>query len=637
MLDDWLRVKTVFEQALAVHETERSAFLAAACGSDAVLRERVDALLASHAASPSFLETGAGSVLEPRRADEDLSGQPLGTYRLESRIGAGATGQVYAAHDEKLNRRVAVKVIAKELAADGDRLRRFRQEAQAASSLNHPNIVVVHDFGELEGRPFIVTELVEGLTLRERLREGPVPIRDAIEIALQVTSALAAAHARGLVHRDVKPENVMLRPDGFVKVLDFGLAKLATPESAPADGPRSTRLTQPGQAAGTPSYMSPEQARAEPVDARTDVFSVGAVLYEIVTGRMAFSGESPAVIFAGILAGAPAVPTSLNPNVPLELERLITKALEKDRDLRYQSVADMRADLLRLRRESPGAAGASRPDVRYCSTADGASIAYCVDGTGPVLVRVLGHFTHLDMEWEWPDLRRIWQALAVNHTVVRYDGRGIGMSAPWEHDFTEETRQLDLDAVLDVLEAERAMLLGISEGGWTAAVYANAHRERISHLILLGGYARGALARPDFDEVEDAAILTLMRKGWGRDTSAFRQIFTSRFFPGSADPGLLAHFNELQRVSADPDTAARYMASLHRRGDGRDIYTNVRIPTLVMHGRDDRMVAFDEGRLLATLVPGAKLISLPSGNHYFPTDHNVVSNVVDAINRFTGP
>jgi pimeloyl-ACP methyl ester carboxylesterase len=629
MLDDWLRVKAVFEQALASDETERAAFLAAACGSDALLRQRVDALLASHAASPSFLETGAGSVLERRRADEDLSGQPLGTYRLESRIGAGAMGEVYAAHDEKLDRRVAVKLLAKNLAGDGDRLRRFRQEAQAASSLNHPNIVVVHDVGEWEGRPFIVTELVEGLTLRERLREGPVPIRDAIEIALQVTGALAAAHARGLVHRDVKPENVMLRPDGFVKVLDFGLAKLARPESA--------SLTQPGQVAGTPSYMSPEQARAEPVDARTDVFSVGAVLYELVTGRMAFAGESPAVIFAGILAGSPAVPSSLNPNVPLELERLIAKALEKDRELRFQSVADMRADLLRLRRESDAGRRASRPDVRYCSAADGASIAYCVDGTGPVLVRVLGHFTHLDMEWEWPDLRRMWQALAVNHTVVRYDGRGIGMSAPWEHEFTEETRQLDLDAVLGVLEAERAMLLGISEGGWTAAVYANAHRERISHLILLGGYARGALARPDFDEVEDAAILTLMRKGWGRDTAAFRQIFTSRFFPGAADPGLLAHFNELQRVSADPDTAARYMASLHRRGDGRDIYMNVRIPTLVMHGRDDRMVTFDEGRLLATLIPGAKLISLPSGNHYFPTDQNVVANVVDAINRFTGP
>ena len=635
-LDDWPRVKAVFEQALPLAEPDRAVFLTAACGSDALLRQRVNALLASHAASPSFLEANASAVLELRPRREDLSGQTLGTYRLLARIGAGAMGEVYAAQDDKLNRRVAVKLIAKDLASDVDRLQRFRLEAHAASSLNHPNIVVVHDFGELDGRPFIVTELVEGVTLRERLKEGPLPVSEAIEIALQMTSALAAAHAQHLVHRDIKPENVMLRPDGYVKVVDFGLAKLG--------GTTATGLTETGQTAGTPAYMSPEQARAEPLDARTDVFSVGAVLYELATGRRAFAGESPAVIFAKILGHTPPAPTLIHPQVPPELDRVITKALEKERELRYQSVADMRADLLRLRRESDvgrpatsessGAFRASRPDVRFCSTADGASIAYCVDGTGPVLVRVLGHFTHLDMEWEWPALRRLWEALAVTHTVVRYDGRGIGMSAPWEREFTEETRQLDLAAVLDALEVEKAILLGISEGGWTAAVYANANRERISHLILLGGYARGALARPGFDQDEDAAILTLMRKGWGRDTPAFRQIFTSRFFPGSADPGLLAHFNELQRVSASPDTAARYMASLHRRGDGRDIFMTVRTPTLVMHGRDDQVSTFDEGRLLASLIPGAKLITLPTGNHYFPTDQNVVAHVVDAINRF---
>ena len=350
MLDDWPRVKAVFEQALAVDETDRSGLLAVACGSDALLRQRVDALLASHAASQSFLETSASAVLELRHPAADLGGQTLGTYRLLSRIGAGAMGEVYAAHDEKLNRRVAVKLIAKDLARDVDRLQRFRQEAHAASSLNHPNIVVVHDFGELEVRPFIVTELVEGVTLRERLKEGPLPIPEAIEIALQVTSALAAAHAQGLVHRDIKPENVMLRPDGYVKVLDFGLAKLARIE--PAGNAASTGLTQPGQMAGTPAYMSPEQARAEPVDARTDVFSVGAVLYEMVTGRLAFAGESHAVIFAEILGRTPPAPAGLNPNAPPELERLITKALEKDRERRYQSVADMRADLLRLRRDS---------------------------------------------------------------------------------------------------------------------------------------------------------------------------------------------------------------------------------------------------------------------------------------------
>ena len=363
MLDDWQRVKAVFEQALALDETERSAFLAAACGSDALLRERVDTLLASHAASHSFLETSADSLLELRLAGEDLSGRAVGTYRLESRIGAGAMGEVYLAYDEKLNRRVAIKLIATELARDADRLQRFRQEAHAASSLNHPNIVVVHDFGELDGRPFIVTELVEGVTLRERLKEGPLPIREAIEVALQVTSALAAAHARGLVHRDIKPENVMLRPDGYVKVLDFGLAKLAGAE--PLAGAPPTSVTQPGQAAGTPSYMSPEQARAEPIDVRTDVFSIGALLYEMVTQRVAFSGESHAVVFARILGETPPPPTRFNPNVPPELERLITKALEKERELRYQSVADMRADLLRLRRESDAGHLAASPHPQH--------------------------------------------------------------------------------------------------------------------------------------------------------------------------------------------------------------------------------------------------------------------------------
>jgi serine/threonine protein kinase/TolB-like protein/tetratricopeptide (TPR) repeat protein len=352
MLDDWQRVKAVFEQAIALAEPDRSSFLAAACGPDALLRQRVDALLASHADSPSFLETSASAVLDLRRPGDDLGGRSLGSYRLLSRIGAGAMGEVYAAHDEKLNRRVAVKLIAKDVARDVDRLQRFRQEAHAASSLNHPNIVVVHDVGELEERPFIVTELVEGVTLRQRLKAGPLSVPDAIEIALQVTSALAAAHARGLVHRDIKPENVMLRPDGYVKVVDFGLAKLARAEHAPVAGAASTGLTQPGHAAGTPAYMSPEQARAEPVDARTDVFSVGAVLYEMVTGRLPFTGESHAVIFSEILGQTPPAPALLNPHVPPLLDRLITKALEKDRELRYQSVADMRADLLRLRRES---------------------------------------------------------------------------------------------------------------------------------------------------------------------------------------------------------------------------------------------------------------------------------------------
>ena len=275
-------------------------------------------------------------------------------------------------------------------------------------------------------------------------------------------------------------------------------------------------------------------------------------------------------------------------------------------------------------------------EIQYCETADGVSIAYSVIGQGPPLVRVLGHFTHLEMEWEWPDLRHFWERLARRFSVIRYDGRGIGLSGHYTGDFTEETRQLDLEAVLTASGAESASLLGISEGGWTAAAYSIAHPERVSRLILYGAYSRGARSRPSYDAEEDEALITLIKKGWGRNTPAFRQVFTSYFFRTDADPNLIAHFNELQRASADPDTAARYWRSVHSRGDGTEMFRQVKVPTLVVHCRDDMAVSADEGRLLASIIPGAHLVLLPSGTHYFPTDREVITKVAGAIERFVG-
>ena len=276
----------------------------------------------------------------------------------------------------------------------------------------------------------------------------------------------------------------------------------------------------------------------------------------------------------------------------------------------------------------------SEQEIRFCTTSDGVSLAYSVSGTGPHIVRVLGHFTHLEAEWEWPDLRRFWEHLAERHTVVRYDGRGIGLSDPYTGEFTEETRQRDLEAVLTAIGPEKTVLLGISEGGWTAATYAIQHPGHVTHLILYGAYCRGAQARPGYDPEEDHALMTLIRKGWGRDTPAFRQVVTSQFFRSDADAGLIAHFNELQRLSADPDTAARYLESCHRRGDGRDLFRQVRIPVLIIHGREDLAVSADEGRLLASIIPGSQLVLLPSGSHYFPTDSDVVTKAARAIARF---
>jgi eukaryotic-like serine/threonine-protein kinase len=342
-LDDWPRVKRVLEGALACADSERQLYLANACGSDAVLRARIDRLLAAGNQAGTFLETPAILMLEPR-ISEDLTGRVVDSYQLVSRLGAGGMGEVYLAHDARLDRPVALKFLSPNLAVDRDRLRRFHQEVRAASSLNHPHIVVVHDFGEVDGRPYVVTEFIEGETLRHRLQHGALAMRDVVDIGVQVASALAAAHARGLVHRDVKPENIMLRTDGYAKVLDFGLAKLAAPAS-PDQNDRDVR-TQPGMIVGTPRYMSPEQMRGFDVDGRSDVWSLGVVLYEMATGRLPFAEDGTSL--------------AIDRRLPPELFTTICKALQTVRDLRHASAMELCADLKRVQIEIAPRRSASR-------------------------------------------------------------------------------------------------------------------------------------------------------------------------------------------------------------------------------------------------------------------------------------
>ncbi|HKQ79293.1 MAG TPA: serine/threonine-protein kinase [Blastocatellia bacterium] len=342
------------DAALELGVEERAAFLDRACSGDGELRCQVERLLSAHEHEAGFLSTPALEAIAQEMAaaqTRSLIGRQLGHYRILSLLGAGGMCEVYLAEDAILGRKVALKLLPVEFTRDQDRLLRFKQEARAASSLNHPNIITIYEIGEIDGIHFIATEFIDGQTLRQRSAQGRLELFAALDIGIQTAAALSAAHEAGIAHRDVKPENLMLRPDGYLKVLDFGSSKLTerwTPGGSSNASMMTGVRTAPGIVMGTINYMSPEQIRGVEVDVRSDIFTLGVVLYEMLTGAKPFTGATTADVIAAILDKEPA---PLSPGTPKELERIVSRALRKDRENRYQTVQDLLLDLKSLKQE----------------------------------------------------------------------------------------------------------------------------------------------------------------------------------------------------------------------------------------------------------------------------------------------
>ncbi|MDX2031253.1 MAG: alpha/beta fold hydrolase [Blastocatellia bacterium] len=603
------------------------------------------------------VDTAGGSGDAPIEAIRP--GVRLGRYEILSRLGVGGMGEVYLAHDALLDRKVALKVLAAQFVENKDWLKRFVREAKAASALNHPNIITIHEIGQMGGVHFIATEHIEGKTLRQHLATGRMKVYAAVQAALQIAGALSAAHAAGIIHRDIKPENVMLRPDGIVKVLDFGLAKHAGSEAPPADAKLSQIYTDPGIVMGTVNYMSPEQARGLSVDKRSDLFSLGVVLYEMVTGRAPFEGATSSDVIVAILDREPPRLSMAMPDLPAELDRIVMKALRKDREERYQTIKDLLLDLKSLQQElelqakfgdawmrestaisaessstnmlraAMREAEAAIPEIHYARSGD-INIAYQVIGDAPLdLVFVMGWVSHLEYFWSEPSFARFLRRLSSFARVILFDKRGTGLSdrVPLDQLPTLEQRMDDVRAVMDAVGCERAVLCGVSEGGPMCSLFSATYPEKTIALVMIGSYARrlkgeGYPWGPTVEQQE--AFFEEIRRHWGGPVG-----IEARAPSVAGDPAFRDWWAAYLRRGASPG-AALALTRMNGEIDIREVLPTVRVPTLVVHRTGDQCLKVEEGRYLADHIPGARFVELPGIDHLpFVGEQDEIIDVVE--------
>jgi serine/threonine protein kinase len=557
-------------------------------------------------------------------------------YRIDSELGQGGMGAVYQGFDTKLERDIAIKVLSESgLGTEGHA--RLIREAQSAAKLNHPNIVTIYDVGEYEKTPFIVMELINGESLKEL---PPETIEDTISIARQLCAALEHAHRQGIIHRDLKPENVLITPDRQLKLMDFGLARMDASD-----------LTKEGTVVGTIYYISPEQAQGMQVDGRTDLYALGVMLYEFTTGVLPFETNSIIELIAQHLHAPVSPPNQTNSDIPTALNDLILLLLNKDPDDRPQSASQVlyiidheglwestRSFVPPKPDEQSGQLAHSQTGkqqtIGYTTSSDGTRIAYSTIGDGPPFVQCATSLSHLEYDWETPIWRHWLDELSQNHTLVRYNYRGTGLSDWNVEDLSWEGWVRDLEAVVEALGIEKFPLMSMSQSGTVAIKYAYDHPDKVSHLIIYAGYARGWLHR-DLTEKqieEEATIISLIKVGWSHEDSRFRQLFAREVIP-EADQDQMEWLDTLMRKSTSTENMVFLEKEMHNT-NVEELLPHIKVPTLVIHPRYDLGVPYEEGMRVASGIPNATFVTLDSKNHILLENEPAWKHFTETVHKF---